>query len=336
MSDGVLRGVALMQRVRSASERTRRRRLNGAVGSAVPAGRRALGAARPASGPSGWRIVGIAVLWLALLIWPAPQLGRFLAAQAPRLAGPTIHDASVWASHTLARIPDRIHAIASPNEPHTYWQVGLTTGDEDAHSTGFRAAMVTLVPQRVSPDTSNYYWTGSYLADGSFVQVGYYVPSHDPMHAGWFYCSFYKDGKEGPCKYGPPDSAGQTGESHTFTLASSPAQGGDYTWRATMDDTALGEFQWAAGESGNNTPVIYAESSGYKPHGADSILGPVDFPGGLQVRHADATTYAAARHLFAAYNAPNVCPPYGIAKDGHGGVLLGSGLKCPDNWSEFS
>lgn len=290
---------------------------------------------QPVSGPSGWRIVGIAVLWLALMFWPAPQLGAFLAAQAPHVAGSTVHDASVWASHTLARIPDRIHAIASPNEPHTYWQVGLTTGDEDAHSSGFRAAIVTVLPQRVSADTSNYYWTGSYLADGSFVQVGYYVPSRDPEHAGWFYCAFYKDGKEGPCEYGALGSAGQTGEAHTFTVESAATQGTGYTWRANMDGATLGEFQWAAGESGNNTPVIYAESSGYRPHGADSVLGPVDFPAGLQVRHAGATGYAPARHLFAAYNAPNVCPSYGIAKDGHGGVLLGSGLKCPDNWSEF-
>lgn len=332
-----------MQRTVSANYWERQRRLTGEPTSTVTSGGYAPGwtggrsarISQPGLGPSGWRIVGIAVLWLALMFWPTPQIGAFLATQVPSIAGPALHDTSVGVAHTLARIPDRISSIASPNEPHTYWQVGLTTGDEDAHSTGFRAAIVTIVPQRVSPDTSNYYWTGSYLADNSFVQVGYYVPSHDPAHAGWFYCAFYKDGKEGPCAYGPLDSAGQTGESHTFTLESSAAQGGGYTWRASMDGTPLGEFEWATGESGSNTPVIYAESSGYKPHGADSVLGPVDFPEGLLVRHAGAKTYAPARHLFAAYNAPNVCPPYGMKADGHGGVLLGSGLKCPDIWSQF-
>jgi hypothetical protein len=275
----------------------------------------------------------IGLLWLALLASHAPQMWSFLVSDLPQVASAALHDAATWANHTAARIPDRIQVLANPHEQHVYWQVGLTTGDADIHATGMRARIVTRLPQQVNPDTTNYYWVGSYLSDSSFIQVGYYVPARDVKHAGWFYCAFYADGREGPCIYGSMGSAGGDGAVHTYTLEA--AQSG-MIWRALMDDRPLGTFRWTVGESGANTPVIYAESSGYQPHASISILGPVDFPDGVAVRHQRGDGYTRALHLWVVYSAPNVCPPYGVALDGHGGVLLGSGLACPDRWSQLT
>src|SRR5262249_29847009 len=272
--------------------------------------------ARGVSRKRGLRFIAICLLWLALLTSPAPQMWSFLLSALPRLAGTALHDAATWANHTLARIPDHVQLLADPHEQHTYWQVGLTAGDEDAHATRMRTRIVTRLPQQVSSDTTNYYWVGSYLSDGSFIQAGYFVPSRDSRNAGWFYCAFYANGHEGPCVYGDMGSVGGDGAAHTYTLEAT--QNGTI-WRALVDDQLLGAFRWTTGESAATSPVIYAESSGYKPHPSTSALGPVDFTDGIEVRHQPADNYMGAVHLWVVYNAPNVCPPYGIAPDGHGG-----------------
>ncbi len=282
------------------------------------------------------RILTFTVLGLALVLWPVPRVRSFFVSDVPRLADQAIHSAASWGAQALTRIPDRISSLASPQAQHQFWQVGLTTGNEDAHATGMAASIVTTLPQQVSANTTSYYWVGSYLVDGSFIQAGYYVPARDARHAGWFYCAFFANSKEGPCVYGALGSAGGNGAVHTYTLESLPEALGSATiWRVELDGALLGQFTWTIGESGSNTPVIYAESSGYAAHAATSVLGPVDFPQTIQVRRAGASVYTPAAHLWVVYDAPNVCPPYGISRDGRGGVLLGSGLACPDRWSEF-
>jgi hypothetical protein len=235
----------------------------------------------------------------------------------------------------MARVPSELSELSPANDRHVYWQVGVVAGEADRDATGMRTTVVTTLPQRVSANTTNYFWVGSYLADGSFIQVGYYVPSETTTEvgdAGWFYCAFYADSTEGPCVYGPLDSVGSNGALHTYGLQSSGATGLDAPmWRATMDNTVLGAFSWTVAATGTNTPTIYAESSGFVPHAPTSELGPVDFPRALAVRTSASKDYLPAANLAAIYSAPNVCPPYGISSDGHGGILLGSGLSCPDN-----
>jgi hypothetical protein len=276
------------------------------------------------------------VLWLALLIWPTPQVGNWFAMAAPHLTTATVSSVETLTARLLRRIPDGLGALTGANQEHVYWQVGLSAGDEDRDASGLRATIVTTLPQRVSANTTNYFWAGSYLADGSFVQVGYYVPAHDASEAGWFYCAFHADGKEGPCAYGPLGSVGVNGASHTYTLESSDSPLTGTAWRAELDGGVIGEFSWPVATSGTNTPTIYAESSGFSAHAAKSVLGPVDFRGAMEVRTSGSATYARPARLFAVYSAPNVCPPYGISSDGNGGALLGSGLSCPEGASPFA
>ena len=287
--------------------------------------------------PHGARASLPIALWLILLIWPTPQIGYWFATVVPHLASATVATSETWTGRLLQRIPDGLAGLTGANQEHIYWQVGLTAGDEDRNATGFRATIVTTLPQRVSENTTNYFWVGSYLADGSFVQAGYYVPARDASHAGWFYCAFHADGKEGPCVYGPLASVGANGAMHTYALESSggSAPSGP-VWRVELDGAEVGEFPWSAATSGANTPMIYAESSGFTAHAATSELGPVDFRGAMEIRTSGTDTYTRPTHLFVTYSAPNVCPPYGISSDGNGGVFLGSGLSCPDRGSAFA
>lgn len=272
-------------------------------------------------------LIVLCLAWISLLIWPLPQIGAFLTAQASRLAHLTDQGVTRIVTAGASHLPG---ATVAGDGPHTTWQVGLTAAGAPLQDTGVRTTIETRVPQRVSEQTTDYYWVGAYLSDGSFLQAGYYVPWYDDAHAGWFYCAFAAGGRKGPCALGPLGSAGGNGTRHTYTLEAVPGTvKGAVTWRATMDGTTIGQLAWTAGDTGAYPPGIYAESSGYAPHTAMSQLGPVDFSGGIQVRPSGQTAYVAASHAQVQYNAANVCPPYGVVVDGAGGARLGSGLACP-------
>lgn len=269
----------------------------------------------------------LCLVWIGLLIWPMPKIGAFLLAQTARLAHMTGPRAPGITTAGGSHAPG---ATAVGGGAHTTWQVGVAAAGAPEQDTGVRTTIQTRVPQRVSDRTTNYFWVGAYLSDGSFVQAGYYVPWYDDAHAGWFYCAFAAGGGKGPCAMGPPGSAGADGTRHTYALEAVPGGAAGATdWRVTMDGAIIGQLAWTAGDTGAYPPTVFAESSGYAPHTAASQLGPVDFSGSIQVRPAGQTAYVTASHGLVQYNAADVCPPYGAATDGAGGVLLGSGLDCP-------
>jgi hypothetical protein len=275
---------------------------------------------------SSRRLFVLLLLLLGLLIWPAPQAEQFIRAH---LTPGTI--ASLLGNQ-VARLPGGVEDFVPAGGTHQYWQVGLGAGDDSADASGMRADIETRLPQRVSQDTTNYFWIGSYLRDRSFIQAGYYIPADHADQAGWFYCAFTPSRARGPCQYGALGSAGVNGSRHTYTLES--VQPGAH-WRVLMDGKLLGQFAWTASDSGASLPVIYAESSGYAQHGATSQLGPVAIAG-FATRHAGSASYVPAAHLRVMYSAANVCPPYGVQSDGHGGMLLGSGLACPARFSALA
>ncbi len=273
------------------------------------------------------RLAALCLGWLALLVWPSAPLDGALRSLGTRLTSLTQPSTS-W---HLAQVPAALTTAVPPNPNQLYWQVGLRAGEENNHATGMRTVIQTLVPQATANQTTNYYWVGAYLADDSFIQMGYYIPWYDNTHAGWFYCAFDAHRNKGPCAYGPPGSAGVNGAAHTYTLETVPAADGKIIWRARLDTVTIGQFTWTAGDTGANTPLIYAEASGHDPHPATSQLGPVDFPIGFSVRRASESAYTPVTHALVTYSTTNACPPYGLEMDGHGGVLLGSGLSCPPN-----
>lgn len=283
----------------------------------------------PAPGITAWRgqraarsrapgLVRLAVfcaLWLAIFAWLIPTAGTLLARQTYALATGAV---SAF--------------VRSTARPHALWQVGLQASGTDAHATAMRATIGTRLPQRVAADTTSYYWVGSYLADGSFIQVGYYVPGYAPASAGWFYCTFSRARVEGPCVYGPLGSV--AGAAHSYALAATKGAdtkgaGGRFMWSATLDGRPIGGFAWSAGDTGAASPAVYAESSATRPHAADSILGPV-IVSDFAIRPRDDSAYRPVTVVYPAYSAGDVCPPYGVRALGGGRALLGSGLDCPN------
>ena len=215
--------------------------------------------------------------------------------------------------------------------PHAIWQVGVQAPPSDAYATALHVRVQTHLPQHVAANTTSYFWVGSYLADGSFIQVGYYVPWYQSDQAGWFYCAFADPQSSGDCHDGALGTVDGGDSWHTYGLAATTNADGSGApgWTATFDGQEVGSFAWPVQDTGSHAPTIFAESSGNDPRatpGGD--LGPVDFSQ-LSVQlsgQRDAQTITAG---LPSYNASNVCPPFGIRADGHGGVLLGSGLDCP-------
>ena len=262
--------------------------------------------------PSVPHLIAFCALWLAVFVWAVPAAGTLLARQTAAL--------STGAVNSLVR-----HTA----QPHALWQVGVQAGADDTHATAMRATIGTRLPQHVAANTTSYYWVGSYLADGSFIQVGYYVPWYQSDQAGWFYCAFTRAGAKGPCAYGPLGSVAGTGSAHTYALAAASGPGGQPIWSATLDGRPLGSFAWSAGDTGAAGPSVYAESSATRPHAAESILGPVAV-GGFAVRPDGAVTYRRVSVVYPAYSAGDVCPPYGVRALGRDSAVLGSGLGCPN------
>lgn len=214
--------------------------------------------------------------------------------------------------------------------PHAIWQVGVQAPPADAHAIALRVRMQTHLPQKVAANTTNYFWIGSYLSDGSFIQIGYYVPWYQSDQAGWFYCAFADPQSNGDCHDAALGTVDGGDSWHTYSLeAAVDASGGAPGWVATFDGQQVGTFAWPARDTGTHAPTIFAESSGNDPRatpGGD--LGPVDFSQFTVQLRAQRDEQTVTDGL-PSYNAANVCPPFGIRADGHGGVLLGSGLDCP-------
>jgi hypothetical protein len=96
-----------------------------------------------------------------------------------------------------------------------------------------------------------------------------------------------------------------------------------------MDDHVLGAFAWSMGDTGTHVPAVYAESSSPAPRDSGGgTLGPVDFQD-FAVRLNGQLRDQPVSQGTPSYNAANVCPPFGLRADGHGGLLMGSGLPCP-------
>ncbi len=216
--------------------------------------------------------------------------------------------------------------------PLAIWQVGVQAPPGDAHATALSVRMQTRLPQKVAANTTNYFWVGSYLSDGSFIQVGYYVPWYQSDAAGWFYCAFTDPQSSGDCHDGALGTVDGAGSSwHTYGLEAEANTDGSGApgWAVTFDGQNVGSFAWSALDTGSHAPTIFAESSGTAPRAVPGDqLGPVDFSR-FGVVLAGQRGEQTITDGLPSYNAPNVCPPFGIRPDGRGGLLLGSGLDCP-------
>ncbi len=228
------------------------------------------------------------------------------------------------------RIGIAITPAATPVTTARYWQTGVLAGGDATNATAMQTTIRTVQPNHIASQSTDYFWIGSYLADGSFIQVGYAVPWFDPEPR-WFFCTFDPQGNEGPCPLGPPGSAGPSGAVHTYTLVAQPAdQAGTWDWVASMDGQTIGDATLGAGDTGRQTPSIFVEQSSFAPLSATNDLGPVDFNPAIQFSHDTngSPDFSAPQHARPAYSSSSACPPFGVNVIASNAVQLGSQLSC--------
>ncbi len=255
-----------------------------------------------------------AIMALVILLFSVTRVGMLASLMAPR-------------ARTTS--PSAAGAAAAPTA--LFWQVGIRATADGMASTAMRTTIRTQIPATIANQTNDYYWIGSYLADGSFIQVGYGVSGADHT-AHWFYCSFTAQHQEGACPLGPPNSAGSVGSWHTYSLAlTSQTARQQWVWTATMDNTVIGTITTDAASTGVMAPSVYAEVSAFHPILATNSLGQVEFHPAIQLRNQGDQRYHTPQGATVAYSQANVCPPYGMSIIRANDVVFGNGLHCPPN-----
>jgi hypothetical protein len=220
--------------------------------------------------------------------------------------------------------------------PQLGWQVGAIADDDATNIVAMRTTIRTHIPSAIPDKTSDYFWIGAYLADGSFIQIGYAASWYDHSPR-WFYCMFDSAGVKGACPQGPDHSAGSEGSWHSYELRATPGDTpGIWIWTAQVDGKSVGSLSAPSGAVTASHISIVAEQSSFTPHLPSNALGAVEFRPAIELMtEGNQAHFRAPQSARAAYSSDQICPPYGIAASGTNDVRLGSGLPCLLNGSDL-
>src|SRR6058998_4025309 len=177
-------------------------------------------------------------------------------------------------------IPQGPMGVTSATAGDPYWfQVGAI-GDSNIYNSVGASVMIRTVYDRVNNDAHSY-WVGSILANGAFVQVGYYnglTTTNQYYCCAWFYEYFPAGNTNSPPIIGPAGSAGPIGSWHTYTMNHT----GNFVWAFYMDNQYLGSsppagntYNLGSGTTGNN--VIAALSEVAETTVRTDTIGPAEF-----------------------------------------------------------
>jgi hypothetical protein len=194
--------------------------------------------------------------------------------QNPVLGGPA-------AAHPLL-IPEGPMGVRSAATGDPYWFQEGAIGDSSIYKSTGASVMIRTVYDNVNNDAHSY-WVGSLLANGAFVQVGYYnglTTTNQYYCCAWFYEFFPTGNTNSPPIIGPAGSAGPIGSWHTYTMNYT----GNGIWSFYMDNEFLGSSpaqgqQFYLGpndaDSGSNPPATLAEVA--QTASNTDIIGPAEF-----------------------------------------------------------
>src|SRR6266704_2689971 len=168
----------------------------------------------------------------------------------------------------------------SPGDP--YWfQQGAISDQKTYNSVGARVSIRTVY-DKVNNDAHSY-WVGSTLANGAFVQVGYYnglTTTNQYYCCAWFYEYFPPRNDTSPPIIGPAGSAGPIGSWHTYSMNYT----GNGVWSFYMDNQYLGsspsagqQYYLGSGDSDSGTHAVAALSEVAQTTVNTDVIGPAEF-----------------------------------------------------------
>jgi len=179
-------------------------------------------------------------------------------------------------------IPQGPMGVTSATAGDPYWfQVGAI-GDSRIYKSVGASVMIRTVYDKVNNDAHSY-WVGSILANGAFVQVGYYnglTTTNQYYCCAWFYEFFPVGNTNSPPIIGPAGSAGPIGSWHTYTMNFT----GSGVWSFYMDNQFLGSSPTQGQhnylgssdiDSGSHPPAVLAEVA--QTTSNTDVIGPAEF-----------------------------------------------------------
>jgi zinc ribbon protein len=237
------------------------------------------------------------------------------------------------------RIPQGPMGVTSATTGDPYWFQEGAIGDSNIYSSVGASVAIRTVYDKVNNDAHSY-WVGSILANGAFVQVGYYnglTTTNQYYCCAWFYEYFPTGNTNSPPIIGPAGSAGPIGSSHTYTMNYT----GSGVWSFYMDNQYLGSSptqgqQYYLGpgdaDSGTHSPAVLAEVA--QTTSNTDVIGPAEFKDFKYETSPNAWKLVPVGKVHIGYGATsstNVANPYsasevfGIQND----FLTGSNISYP-------
>ncbi len=172
--------------------------------------------------------------------------------------------------------------VTSATSSDPYWFQEGAIGDSSIYNSVGASVTIRTVYDKVNNDAHSY-WVGSILANGAFVQVGYYnglTTTNQYYCCAWFYEFFPAGNTNSPPIIGPEGSAGPVGSLHTYTMNYT----GSGVWSFYMDNQFLGSSpsqgqQYFLGSSdfnsGSHPAAVLAEVA--QTTSNTDVIGPAEF-----------------------------------------------------------
>ncbi len=199
--------------------------------------------------------------------------------------------------------------------------------------------MIRTVYDKVNNDAHSY-WVGSILANGAFVQVGYYnglTTTNQYYCCAWFYEFFPAGNTNSPPIIGPAGSAGPIGSWHTYTMNYT----GNGVWSFYMDNQFLGSSptqgqQYYLGpgdtDSGSHPAAVLAEVA--QTTSNTDVIGPAEFKNFMYETNPGAWQLVQIGKVHIGYGATssmNLANPYSVAEVSgkQNDFLTGSDIPYP-------
>ncbi len=236
-------------------------------------------------------------------------------------------------------IPQGPMGVTSATAGDPYWfQVGAI-GDSGIYKSVGASVMIRTVYDKVNNDAHSY-WVGSILANGAFVQVGYYnglTTTNQYYCCAWFYEFFPAGNTNSPPIIGPAGSAGPIGSWHTYTMNYT----GNGVWSFYMDNQFLGSSptqgqQYYLGpgdtDSGSHPAAVLAEVA--QTTSNTDVIGPAEFKNFMYETNPGAWQLVQIGKVHIGYGATssmNLANPYSVAEVSgkQNDFLTGSDIPYP-------
>jgi zinc-ribbon domain len=237
------------------------------------------------------------------------------------------------------RIPEGPMGVTSATTSDPYWFQEGAIGDSSIYNSVGASVSIRTVYDKVNNDAHSY-WVGSILANGAFVQVGYYnglTTTNQYYCCAWFYEYFPAGNTNSPPIIGPAGSAGPIGSWHTYTMNYT----GSGVWSFYIDNQYLGSSptqgqQYYLGpgdaDSGTHAAAVLAEVA--QTTSDTDTIGPAEFKNFMYETNPNSWQAVPVGKVHIGYGATsstNLANPYSASEvfGKQNDFLTGSGISYP-------